>query len=124
MTRKIYIECGIVADEHLSVGYSKPLIRSAATTITFIATLYVEGSKAMVKTFSSHFKDCDMDDEERLAEMVILNLYTRSPVGIYDVRNPPEEVGDELIIEFSPHAKEWFEFLGEHKQRLLDSFSR
>lgn len=120
MTRKIYIEFGVLADEAMSIVYEPTFINTAGYTMTFVFHLYVDGRKALVKTFRSRYRDWDMGDEKTLAEKILQNLYSTGAAGIYDVPNPREQVGDELIIEFSPQAKEMFEFLSKYKQRLLE----
>lgn len=76
----------------------------------------------VVKEFKSRFRDFDMEDEEHLANVIFKNLYAMRP-EMYDVHNPPEQPGDELIVEFSPYAKGWFDFLKRYNRKLLDMFN-
>lgn len=120
--REIFIDCSMDRKADGPIFCERMYVPVGNYEVRFTFTLSVDGRKSVVKECYSRFRDWDMDDEKKLAEVIIRNFSSARVTDIYDVSNPPEQVGDELLIRFSPLCKEVFEFLGKYKQKLLEAF--
>lgn len=124
MTREIYIDCRVQPEADMYPAWGDVThVRDVPSLLKFTFTLSVDGKKAMVKEFESRFRQWDEEDEEKLAAAIMRNASGARIFGIYDVKNPPEQPGDNLYIDFSPDAKEMFEFLRKYQPKLLEMFS-
>jgi hypothetical protein len=122
MIRTILIDCEMRKYCQHGTGF-EGYIRPASFTVDFTATLYVGGRPSLRKIFHADFREQDLDDEERLAQVIIADLMqNRRPPDIWDNPNPPEQIGDELHIEFSETARQVFEFLKKYSQKLIEAF--
>jgi hypothetical protein len=121
MTREILIDCEVRRYAPHASGFNG-YIRAANYEVGFTATLLLNGRKSIVKCFNASFSENDLDHEERLAAIIISQFKQTRSVDIWDVPDPGEQIGDELCVTFTDTAKEVFEFLKNHSQKLIEAF--
>lgn len=124
--RTLYIEHeenGNDDDVYIRPEALSGMVREHSMDLTFIFTLSINGTIQVRRKFWARFKPSDFDDPEYLANRIISQLKHGERPEIWD--NAPtihcNEWADEIRID--PRTKEWFSFLSQYKQKLLEVFA-
>lgn len=99
-----------------------PIVREDSYDLTFICTLLINGVKQVRRKFWARFKPSDFDNPDALADRIIAQLKYGGRPEIWgsDPVIDGDQWTEEIIID--PKTAEWFSFLANHKQKLLEAF--